>query len=197
MEKESIFIRALRSVLYRLFRTYWFKAHVLKKKIDINLCLEMLSKKNIAPLQLKKEDFLLDSEHFDEDKMKSVENRLADASYLPYGIKEDGELIYSCWIALKYLSLPVKRFRMELHEDEGYLEDDYTVPAARGKGIHQYMLWYRQKIIFENNRKNAVIIINDENKPALHSAMKCGFEKESHFYYGKILGIDFWTLNRL
>ncbi|MEI7663502.1 MAG: hypothetical protein WCK34_14940 [Bacteroidota bacterium] len=146
--------------------------------------------------ELTYDDFLLgDKNIFHGKKMEVIKQRFADPTYKGYGIVEDGLLIYSAWISMKKLGLPVKSNYL-LESNEGYLEDDYCHPSFRGRGIHGKVNLYRLARLYEFGKTQCIVIILDGNTPAIKAQIKLGAQDLGCFYAGKVFGIPFVALNK-
>ena len=183
-------------VLKMILRINIMKFHYMKLTIDYEKakkeseCIESKVK------ELTYDDFLLgDKMIFNKKKLEIIKYRCSDTDYKAYGIVENNILIYSTWISLKQLGLPIKS-NIELLENEGLLEDSYCHPSARGKGLHSIMNHYRLRKLYEFGKTECIVIVLDGNIPAYKVQMKSGFEDLGVFYIGKILGIRFSTLNK-
>ena len=83
-----------------------------------------------------------------------------------------------------------------LMPNEGYLEDSYCDPAARGRGMHGKMNNYRIKKIYESGRNRVIAIVQDGNIPALKVQAKSGLEEIGTFWHGYVFGIKINTLKK-
>ena len=83
-----------------------------------------------------------------------------------------------------------------LAPNEGYLEDSYCAPIARGRGLHSKMNNYRIKKIYEAGKNRVIVIVQEGNTPAFKVQFKSGFEEIGTFYHGYIFGIKFNTLKK-
>ena len=123
------------------------------------------------------EDFLLgDKDNFTNSKLNIIKQRLEDDSYLPYGILENNELIYSCWISLNKFETLGGVINNNLEHDEGLLLDAYCSPKARGRGLHNSMNAYRIWQLYRKSKSKAIVVVLTENKPAYKSQIKVGFK---------------------
>lgn len=135
------------------------------------------------------QDFLLgDKDMFTEKKLKTIKTRLADGTYIPYGIVREGKLIYSCWISMREMELSDNCLIDQLNEYEVLLLDDYCSPIARGKGIHTAMNAYRLWQIAQKGGCRALVIIIKENKPAYKSQLRVGFKVAFDYFIVKFGG---------
>jgi len=185
-----------RILLLKIFYIQIMKIHYLKMEINIDFLRQKLSNFDLKVKELKYEDFLLgDKDAFLGKKMEVLKKRFTDPTYKGYGIIENGVLIYSAWISLEKLGLPVIS-NIKLLQNEGYLEDDYTHPLHRGKGIHGKMILYRQEKLFELGKSVCLVTVLDGNVHALNSQLKLGARNLGYFYAGMIFGIPFVTLNK-
>ena len=183
-------------LLKKLFGIRIEKFHYLKLKIDIDRVNQSLLSFDLPVKQLKYEDFLLsDSSQLTHKKLLSIKSRLSDGDHIAYGIIDNNQLIYSNWVSLRTLSLPIKR-SFELLPNEGSLEDGYCRPQERGKGIHSKMNYYILSQLYHNGKDTAIAIVLDGNTPAQRVKYKSGFKEYGTFYCGKFFGIEFTTLNK-
>lgn len=172
------------------------KFHYLKLVIDYEK-----AKKGSEPIsddviELEFNHFLTgDKNVFTDNKLELIKNRLNDDSYKAYGRIKNGVLVYSTWISMYKMGLPIKS-NYFLNQDEGLLEDSYCHPSERGKGLHSLMNFYRLMKLYELGKKICLAIVLDGNAPAYRVQMKSGFEAVGVFYAGIIFGIPFSTLNK-
>lgn len=186
----SIFIK-------KKFNIEIMKFHYLKLKIDIKKLDNLLFNFDLQVKELKIEDFLLGNpDVFNNNKLKLINNRLNDENYRAYGIIENNKLIYSTWVSLKKISLPVISKQYDLLSDEGLLEDSYCDVTARGRGLHTQMNYFRIKRLHEFGKKQIVAIVLDGNDAAFKTQFKSGFTRLGSFYCGKILGVEFCQLKK-
>jgi L-amino acid N-acyltransferase YncA len=94
------------------------------------------------------------------------------------------------------MGMSVETKPVYLAPNEGYLEDSYCDPVARGRGLHSQMNNYRVKKIFEEGKDRVIAIVQDGNTPALKVQNKSGFEELGTFRHGFLFGIKFNTLNK-
>ena len=182
---------------HRVFHTYFNKAHYLRLNIDIDKTNELLKGFDLDVKELEYEDFLKgDPNVFKGKKMEVYVQRCQDPTYKAYGIIENDRLIYSTWVSLHRMGMSVETKPVYLAPNEGYLEDSYCDPIARGRGLHSKMNNYRIKKIYEAGKKRAIVIIQEGNTPAFKVQFKSGFEEIGTFYHGCIFGIKFNTLKK-
>lgn len=194
--REYSFNTILQIVLLRIFNTQIMKIHYLKNKIEPDTLSKQFYNLQLNFKELTYEDFLMgDKNVFRDGKLQIIKERFNDSTYKAYGILENDTLIYSAWISLVKLGLPVKS-SIKLLPHEGYLEDDYCHPLYRGQGIHSKMLIYRMMKLYEYGKSECIVTVLDGNKPALNSQLKLGARDVGCFYAGKILGIPFVKLNK-
>lgn len=195
--KEHGFKEAIKYVASRYLRTEYNKARYLRLNIDIEETNKLLENFDLEVKELDYNDFLKGNPNvFKGAKMELYKVRCADPTYKAYGIIENDRLVYSAWISLHRLGMSVERHPYYLLPTEGYLEDAYCDPVARGRGLHGMMNNFRIKKIFEAGKKRVIVIIQDGNIPAMKVQLKSGFKEIGHFYHGYIFGIKFNTLNK-
>lgn len=186
----------IKIVSSKYLKTRIIKLHYLKAHIDYQKAKTEIEKLQLEVRELTYEDFLLgDKAVFCGKKLELIRKRYNDHSYRAYGIVSTNLLIYSTWISLEKLGLPVKS-KFRLNADEGLLEDSYCHPTARGKGLHGKMNFYRLSKLFEFGKTKCIAIVLNGNIPAFKVQFKSGFEELGVFYAGEILGIPFTTLKK-
>lgn len=194
--KQCALCQFIRKVASRVFKTYAYKMHYLVLDTNIDNINQQLQDFDLPVKELEYNDFLLgDSSVFTAHKLDGVARRLNDGVHKAYGIIENGKLIYSTWISLRELSLPVAVL-YELAPNEGLLEDSYCNREARGRGLHFKMNLFRISKLYELGKNRVVAIVLNGNTPAFKVQFKSGFREIGTFHCGKILGISFSTLNK-
>lgn len=162
-------------------------------QIDAEARQQQFEAANLPPVkELAYDDFLLgDSVMFSEKKLALIRQRLNDDTFKAYGIVENGQLVYSCWISLKKLESSNACVEGNLDENEGLLLDAYCSPVARGRGFHGAMNAYRLWQLSQHGKNRAVVIVLKENTPAYKSQLKVGFEVAFIYYVTTIWGKTF------
>jgi len=194
--KKYGFSRSFSILFGKLFGIRIMKFHYLKLVIDYEKAKKYSQAIYDEVIELEFKHFLTgDKNVFTYKKLELIKNKLNDKSYKAYGIVRNGVLVYSTWISMVKMGLPVKS-NYYLMLDEGLLEDSYCHPSERGKGLHYKMNFYRLMKLYELGKKKCLVIVMDGNKPAYKVQMKSGFEEVDFFYAGTIFGISFSTLNK-
>lgn len=172
----------------QIIKVHYLGMRIIPKKTDLDDVVRVLNY----------DDFLLgDKEEFTPAKLEMIKKRFEDDSYKAFGIIENNKLIYSCWISLKILGLPVVlKEQKQLGPEQGYLEDAYCSIKARGRGMHTKMISYRLSRLFDYGKKDGIITVLDGNLPALKANLKSGMKDIGVFYCGKILWQPFCTLTK-
>ena len=187
----------LNYVQHNVLHTYSYKAHYLRLNIDIDKTNELLKDFDLDVKELGFDDFLIgDRNVFKGKKLELYKQRCQDPTYKAYGIIENGRLVYSTWISLHRMGMSIERKPVYLAPNEGYLEDSYCDPVARGRGLHGKMNNYRIKKIYESGRSRVIAIVQDGNIPALKVQARSGFEELGTFRHGVFLGIKYNTLKK-
>lgn len=195
--KEHGLKAALKYVCAHYLGTEYNKAHYLRLNIDLDKINKVLADFDLDVKELDYEDFLKgDPNVFKGAKMELYKTRCSDPTYKAYGIIENNKLIYSTWISLHKMGMVVERKEEYLAPNEGYLEDSYCDPVARGRGFHSKMNNYRIMKIHEAGKNRVIAIVQDGNVPAMKVQLKSGFEEIGQFYHGYIFGIKFNTLRK-
>ena len=194
--KKYGFSRSFSILFGKLLGISIMKFYYLKLVIDYEKAKKYSQAISDEVIELEFKHFLTgDKNVFTYKKLELIKDRLNDNSYKAYGIVRNGVLVYSTWISMVKMGLPVKS-NYYLMTDEGLLEDSYCHPSERGKGLHYTMNFYRLMKLYELGKKKCLAIVMDGNKPAYKVQMKSGFEEVDFFYAGTIFGIPFSTLNK-
>ena len=181
----------------RVIKTYLIKAHYLRLIIDPEKVEASMHGFNLEVKELVYDDFSLgDKAEYNETKMKLYKERFQDPTYKAYGIIENGRLVYSTWISYHKMGMSIEIKPQFLAANEGYLEDSYCDPVARGRGLHGKMNNYRIKKIMEAGKERVVAIVQEGNVPAFKVQAKSGLEEIGTFYHGYILGFKINTYNK-
>ena len=189
----SLLKRAFNGFLRRYLGTQVFRVHYLGRETEPRATdLDEV----VKPLSI--EDFLLgDKEEFTPGNIEVIKNRFGDNSYRAYGVIENQKLIYSSWISLEKLGLPVVlKEGLQLADEQGYIEDSYCSVQARGRGIHTRMISYQLSRLYDYGKKSAVVTVIEGNIPALKANLKNGMIDLGVFYCGKILWRPFCSLSK-
>lgn len=182
---------------HRVIKTYAHKAHYLRLNIDPIVVEANMIGFDLDVKELNYDDFLIgDPNVFKGRKMDLYKERFQDPTYKAYGIIEKGRLVYSTWISYHRLGMSIETNPVFLRPNEGYLEDSYCDPIARGRGFHGKMNNFRILKIFESGRNRVIAIVQEGNIPAIKVQMRCGFEELGTFYHGYFLGIKYNTLRK-
>lgn len=181
----------------RILKIDYHKVHYLRLNIDIDKLNKQLEDFDLNVKELCYDDFLKgDPEVFKGAKMELYKKRCKDSTYKAYGIMDGDRLVYSYWVSLHRLGMTIEPHPYYLSPNEGYLEDAYCDPVARGRGYHSKMTNYLIKKIYEAGKSRAIVIVRDGNAPALKANSKSGFEDIGTFYHGYFFGKKFNTLNK-
>lgn len=174
----------------KVFHIDIHKAHYLRWDIIIDEVNKRLEGFDLPVQELTYQDFFKgDLNVFKGEKMDLYKKRCADPTYKAYGIFENDKLIYSTWISFHRMGMSVETTPVYLADDEGYLEDSYCDPIARGRGLHGKMNDFRIKKIYENGKKRVVVIVQHGNTPAFKVQFKSGLKEIGTFYHGYVFGI--------
>lgn len=196
IKKYGLF-EAFKYICKVYLHTSVIKVHYLRLNINIEKINNEMSFFDLDVKKLTLEDFYHgDPDVFKRDKLDLYKERFQDDTYQAFGIIENGSLIYSTWISLHRLGMSIETKPLFLNENEGYLEDSYCSPNARGHGLHGKMNIYRIKKLYELGKTRVITLVQHGNTPAFKVQFKSGFEEIGTFYQGFIFGIKFNTLNK-
>ena len=181
----------------RFFKTSLNKAHYLRLIINPTTLKKQMEGFDLNVKELSFNDFLLgDPNVFRGNKMELYKQRFNDTTYKAYGIIDNGRLVYSTWISYYRMGMSVETKPIFLASNEGYFEDSYCAPSARGQGLHSKMNVFRIQKIYETGRDRVIAIVQDGNIPAFKVQLKCGFEEIGTFWQGHLLGFKINTLKK-
>ena len=76
---------------------------------------------------------------YPQEKKALYQERFSNPAYWAFGVFLRESLVYMTWIATDYVRVEKIDFEEKLGEKEGFLLDSYTLPKARGLGIHLFM----------------------------------------------------------
>jgi hypothetical protein len=195
IEKYGLFY-IFKILLNKMFKIDIRKYHYLRIKLDRNSLKSQLKDFDLNVKELSYDDFLLGfKDEFYGKKLEIIKNRFKDPTYKAFGLVDNGILIYSAWISLSMLGLPIKS-NIFLRPTEGYLEDDFCHPDFRGRGIHGKMNLFRLYKLSEEGKDYCVVVVLHGNSIALNSHLNLGARNLGNFTGGKIFGIPFLLLNK-
>ncbi len=196
-KKKNLIPRGWHFFCHRIIKTYLTKAHYLRLNIVPEKIEEKMKGFDLNVKELTYEDFLKgDPNVFRGKKMELYKQRFKDPTYKAYGIIENGCLVYSTWISYHRMGMSIETRPVYLAPNEGYLEDSYCDPVARGRGMHGKMNNFRIQKICESGRTRVIAIVQDGNTPALKVQAKSGLEEIGTFRHGYILGLKVNTLKK-
>lgn len=182
---------------HRIIKTYLVKAHYLRLNINPDKIDSLMKGFDLDVKELTFDDFLKgDPNIFNGTKMILYQKRFQDPTYKAYGIIENGCLVYSTWISFHRLGMSIETAPVYLAPNEGYLEDSYCAPEARGRGFHSKMNNFRITKILESGRNRVIAIVQEGNIPAFKVQLKSGLEELGTFYHGYIFGVKVNTLKK-
>lgn len=140
---------------------------------DISKRLKEFDSTQVKSLTLNDFDYC---EFLSSDKKLLFKKRLESLNYIAFGVFKDMKLVYYSWVSFKSISLPFNfKKTLILEEKEALLEDAFCDPNYRRRGYHSMVNIVRLKSILDNGRKNAVVIVLADNKPAIRVQKKSGF----------------------
>lgn len=119
-------------------------------------------------------------------KYSLFEDRITKNKDIMLAFLVNGELAYWAWIrnGKRYYE-PFLAQEIRIPHDAAYIYDTVTAVKYRRKGIHSAAFGELLKLIKELGKKKALILILDQNKPALQNLKKFNFR-----YIQKIILIN-------
>jgi len=194
---KNSFLRIFKLIIRHIGLRYedyiLFKQKIELQKIDVD---------DISPKYAIKKLTLDDYQNsiglkFDNRKINIFKSRFQDANYEAYGVFDKNILIYSSWISTNQFDNSMRVFGLKLNSDEGLLLDIITHPDYRRQGLHNFMNIYCLERIIDKGKPKAVVLILNENVPAIKSQEKCGFKRNKQISHFKLLGKDIVKIKNL
>lgn len=116
-------------------------------------------------------------ERFTEEKMSRIKDAFSVEENHAYGIYDGKVLTVYGWISAIWL---VSKSR-KLKEGVGYLWDNYTHPAYRGRGLHGELIGIQERELVGMGKSVAVVTVDFYNR-----ASKVGFERAGYVLKSKV-----------
>ena len=120
------------------------------------------------------------------ESLERYKDRFLSGNYLVYGIFLAQTLVYYFWLSFCEVELPFplsEYNNISLKPDQGYLVDGFCLPEYRGQGLHAYMGVFLMNNLHDLGKKEALTIIKSENKAAISSQEKIGFERTGRIIF--------------
>lgn len=120
------------------------------------------------------------------ERLELYKDRFLAGSYLVYGIFLAQTLVYYFWLSFCEVELPYplsEYNNMSLKSDQGYLVDGFCLPEYRGLGLHAYMGVFLMNNLHDQGKKEAITIIKAENRAAIVSQERIGFERSGRITF--------------
>lgn len=165
--------RAFLSVLSRVGIKY-SKWLVCRQKINIEITPKITIDDKFCIREMTYIDYC-NIPQFSELKLKRVKQRISSKNYYSYGVFDNNNLAYYCWISLRKFQFSNDAYNMPLKSDEGLLFDAFCFPKYRGNKLHNYMNIFRLKKLLEHFKSEAIVVLLNHNKPARRSQRRAGF----------------------
>lgn len=116
-------------------------------------------------------------ECFTEEKMSRIKDAFSVEGNHAYGIYDGKVLTVYGWISAIWL---VSKNR-KLKEGVGYLWDNYTHPAYRGRGLHGELIGIQERELVRMGKSVAAVTVDFYNR-----ASKVGFERAGYVLKSKV-----------
>lgn len=120
------------------------------------------------------------------ESLERYKDRFLSGNYLVYGIFLAHTLVYYFWLSFCEMELPFplsEYNNLSLKPDQGYLVDGFCLPEYRGQGLHAFMGVFLMNNLHEMGKKEALTIIKSENRAAISSQEKIGFERTGRIIF--------------
>lgn len=116
-------------------------------------------------------------ERFTDEKMSRIKDAFSVEGNHAYGIYDGKVLTVYGWISTIWL---VSKSR-KLKEGVGYLWDNFTHPAYRGRGLHGDLIRIRERELVRMGKSVAAVTVDFYNR-----ASKVGFERAGYVLKSKV-----------
>ena len=116
-------------------------------------------------------------ERFTEEKVSRIKDAFSVEGNHAYGIYDGKVMTVYGWISAIWL---VSKSR-KLKEGVGYLWDNYTHPAYRGRGLHGELIWIQERELVRMGTSVAAVTVDFYNR-----ASKVGFERAGYVLKSKV-----------
>ena len=116
-------------------------------------------------------------ERFTEEKMSRIKDAFSVEGNHAYGIYDGKVLTVYGWISTIWL---VSKSR-KLKEGVGYLWDNFTHPAYRGRGLHGELIGIQERELARMGKSVAAVTVDFYNR-----ASKVGFERAGYVLKSKV-----------
>lgn len=121
-------------------------------------------------------------ERFTQEKMSRIRDGFSVEGNHAYGIYDGDVLAGYGWISTLWMVREGRRLKAEY----GYLWDDFTHPAYRGRGIHGRLIRIREQELVEAGKTVAVSEVDFFNR-----ASQVGFERAGYVLRSKVYSWSF------
>ncbi len=165
------------------WETYYLLHRDLKGEIRTFYKLDGLNVKKLTYDDFRNSEFY---RIYSQSKKILYRKRFLDSAYQAFGALMNDSLVYLTWIATEYIRIENIHFEQKIGRDEGFLLDSFTLPEARGLGIHKFMNGYRLQLMKNSGIKRAFAAVFVENVPALKTQRKHGFSQGEKILFIKI-----------
>lgn len=98
----------------------------------------------------------------------------------------EGRWINHAWITQR-LSFAIDNIDLDLKEGDIYIDDAYTVPELRGRGINTLLHHYILEECRKRGFRRALIIVDVKNTASMRAMEKCDFASIGRFVYRRFL----------
>jgi len=125
------------------------------------------------------EGFVLPSE------LRHFAHRLARGRYCFLAVDADNLAAY-CW-ATTNVEFAIDNLKMQLQPEDAYVDDAFTVPAFRRKGIQTAVHLYRLEYMRNLGCQRAILIVDAKNTASQRLVRKLGYQEVDHLSFRRIL----------
>ena len=117
-------------------------------------------------------------ERFTPEKMRRVRQSFGVEGNHAYGIYDGEVLAAYAWTATRWLITEEHRLR----DDTGFLWDDYTHPAYRGRGLHGKLVRIRERELVKAGKTVALVTVAFYNRASKVAFERAGYVVRSKLY---------------
>ena len=119
-------------------------------------------------------------------ELRHFAHRLARGRYCFLALDVDNLAAY-CWATTK-VDFGIDNLRMQLQPEDTYVDDAFTAPAFRRKGIQTAVHLYRLEYMRNLGCQRAILIVDAKNTASQHLVRKLGYQEVDHLSFRRILG---------
>jgi len=118
-------------------------------------------------------------------ELRHFAHRLAHGRYCFVALDVDRLAAY-CWATTR-VEFGIDNLEMQLQAEDAYVDDAFTVPAFRRKGIQTAVHLYRLEYLRNLGCRRAILIVDAKNTASQRLVRKLGYQEVDHLSFQRIL----------